>query len=109
MRASPNRLTSQSPASLLYRRELRLPSQIGDPRAVADVTAKDDLPVSIIENMQSSFTTDCLLLGQPLRMLHWRLKATPLLTRRVPRIPTSRFYLVTGSAAVNQVRHSNKL
>ena len=29
MRASPNRLTSQSPASLLYGRELRLPSQIG--------------------------------------------------------------------------------
>ena len=47
MRASPNCLTSQSPASLLYGRELRLPSQIGDPRAVADVTAEDDLPVSI--------------------------------------------------------------
>jgi len=47
MRASPNRLTSQSPASLLYGRELRLPSQIGDPRAVADVTTPDDLPASI--------------------------------------------------------------
>jgi len=47
MRASPNRLTSQSPASLLYGCELRLPSQIGDPRAVADVTTPDDLLASI--------------------------------------------------------------
>ena len=47
MRASPNRLTSQSPASLLYGRELRLPSQIGDPRAVAEVITLDDLPASI--------------------------------------------------------------
>ena len=49
MRSSPSRLTSQSPALLLYGRELRLPSQIGDPRAVADVTAKDDLPAFIRE------------------------------------------------------------
>ena len=47
MRASPNRLTSQSPASLLYGRELRLPSQIGDPRAIAEVITLDDLPASI--------------------------------------------------------------
>jgi len=49
MRASPNRLTSQSPASLLYGRELRLPSQIGDPRAVAEVITLDELPASIQE------------------------------------------------------------
>jgi hypothetical protein len=48
MRASPNRLTRQSPSSLLYGREIRLPSQIGDPRPVAEVTARDDLPESIL-------------------------------------------------------------
>jgi hypothetical protein len=48
MRASPNRLTRQSPSSLLYGREIRLPSQISDPRPVAEVTARNDLPESIL-------------------------------------------------------------
>jgi len=102
MRASPNRLTSQSPALLLYGRELRLPSQIGDPRTVADVTALDDLPAPIPKYAELLHNR-LLTLGQPLKMPHWSLRAMPLLTRRVLRTPTSHFYMVTESAAVNQV------
>jgi hypothetical protein len=47
MRASPNRVTHLSSAAILYGRELRLPAQLGDPRAVAETTATDSLPESI--------------------------------------------------------------
>jgi hypothetical protein len=49
MRASPNRLTRQSPSSLLYGREIRLPSQISDPRPIAEVVALDNVPEAIKE------------------------------------------------------------
>ena len=41
-RATPNRITGQSPALLLYGRELRLPSQLSDPLPPDSVLAQDD-------------------------------------------------------------------
>ena len=41
-RATPNRITGQSPALLLYGRELRLPSQLSDPQPPDSVLAQND-------------------------------------------------------------------
>jgi len=57
----------------------------------------------LFKNTRSSFTTACLPLGRPLEMPPWSLRAMLLLTRRAPRTPTSHFYVVTESAAANQV------
>ena len=45
MRTTAERVTRQSPASLLYGRELRLPAQISGPRPVAEYTMNDTVPV----------------------------------------------------------------
>src|SRR6056297_684340 len=44
MRASAGRITRESPAALLYGREIRLPAQINDPRPTADITVDNTLP-----------------------------------------------------------------
>ena len=48
-RATPHRVTKQSPAALLYGRELRLPSQIADPEASSIAASSPDLPSAVAD------------------------------------------------------------